>query len=950
MSFSPPTTYQPFLLVTSDYDVAKKFFYPDKNISTVLESIDLSNPRILLAPHKNNQYFNSFDYNVSYEKKDQFIINLEFIDVNYDFELFFIKFIFSQEKYKDKINELVSETLNNEQGVLPTVSFTFDRKYFQTELLQIGEAFSDVSQNIYFVFGINNRSSGTLVSQFLTCEVTQAMDGFKKLKLKFATVGNPSLLSDLNKITYPLTSLKTAFENNEYKVYDAFIYEKQINLLEYSRSGKLDHLIKYILKKLFIRITGGKDVIILLPDFNVLYKNFINSNSLSSKLRSLRLANNIYNSVATQISFSKDYIEFLTVVEFLNVLGFSVETNVFSKLQEYKDNTSTDDANTIRAGLQNLFREVNAILEKYNVKEEVKTRFLNSQPTLDDYGILANKVDENEKTIYQNYLKKRLEFEQHLTDLLKKKQIEVQDILPTWLKPKLKSEFSSSQLSFIELLFLEDASYNLGVPIYKRSSEINLEGDTQQVIKALESTKQTLTEFLNGTKIQFQIIKRLDGESSYSVDSVYPEVKQYINFDAFISDFGRRLSNLGKGTPFRVGFYEENDLPRLEFFNKHTTDYATQAIETGSSSPVSGIGESNPYPLVSNYKAPAIVIGEQLLIRNLFTPLTTTKIDFPSYPVSQADLDNFGVNSKYFKFLTDSRNKTINYINSFYNEQVNTDILNYIADNNNSKLSNDKKLPIAFPVFLFNYKNANVLTYSLDVDTQLQATAYRELVSYLKFQIIKSALAPVRNSYYINLLNLDQVKKKVKDFIADQYVSQSDLINRIATAIKGELPPYDPANPPDPSAPTDRNKLSNFNVSYGKETEEEIDLLVKSLFEDLFFQIMIDYKGEVRFESGSEVALDPLLIKIQHLRSLYTKLYRVNIKTFPFFDICNGEKLSSGAILLIKNIINPLTRFGDEYNFLSGLYLINGFRHVISLTGAYSEFSLTKYPDIGGIE
>ena len=82
-------------------------------------------------------------------------------------------------------------------------------------------------------------------------------------------------------------------------------------------------------------------------------------------------------------------------------------------------------------------------------------------------------------------------------------------------------------------------------------------------------------------------------------------------------------------------------------------------------------------------------------------------------------------------------------------------------------------------------------------------------------------------------------------------------------------------------------------------------------------------------------------------QQLYRKAMRMDIKTLPMFHLSNYGTLLTPSLVLAQNapIVQTQGVMRSRLNtFFSGAYNIVGFRHIISSTDSFSEFSLTKAP------
>lgn len=959
------TTYQPNLLLTSDYEVAKQFILTEdqqtnpRSFNDILETIDHSNPRILISPRKNNQYFESFDFNVGYDKDAVFSLNVNFIDVNDDFERLFLKFIFSEEDFRSKITEFVNTQDFGSDTSYATL-FQENPENITEETIQliaseysksISEKYS-FNRTFYFVFGINNDYNSIIASNYLYSEVSQSSEGFKKIKVNFQNTGHPLILSDLNKLQVNKNNLREILEDNFYKTYTLYEYEETVDLVDIVKKNQLDKFLKMIIKKLFNKISG-KEVIILLPDFNELFNNYKTYNSKSSKTRALQLQSLNINIDAALLSQSNNTIEFFTIVEFLNLIGLTVYNfplineqspqdpkeipngkvppEIIKKLENFKndqniksllDNEINRPSSTVRAISERSIPDV------FSKETEFKDNFLK---VLIGYGFLTinrtprDNLDPVSELPNINEIDVNLPTEQLLDNIVNliKERTKVRDL------ETITKEFFSQQL--------KDFSESIGKPPSIQSAEVEVG----------ESLKIDLTK----SKIKFIIIYKTDG-TSYANESVIPEIKGYVNFEIFIKDFSNKLSKFSNGIPFKIGFFEECDLQRLSNLKNLAFDYHTTKVPAGS------------LPLIKDETNTAIVIAEDFLLRNLYLPVTkisNSTLTTGSYPVSLDDIKNYGEDSKYQEMIRREKKKLKKYINSSFNENLNTDVLDYAMSQDNDD-SND---PV-FPVFVANDSRSNVLSYSIEVDKLHHTSSYSQFIEYMKKQIINELLLEKARTFYGKFLDYNKIKKDFLGFISSQKnIDLSGVFSKITSNIRNGYSPYylgtgeytTKATIDDPIGfyGDDGSRYTTRFIGASPEAISSSSRISQILLDHLYLEILTELseqsnKNNATLKIVTDIKFNPLLLKKKILRELYQKMFRVSIKTLPFFNFNNLEKLYSGAFLIIKNIVNPSFGIGNTYNFLTGIYMIQAFRHVINQTSCYSEFILVKDVDIGGLE
>jgi hypothetical protein len=90
---------------------------------------------------------------------------------------------------------------------------------------------------------------------------------------------------------------------------------------------------------------------------------------------------------------------------------------------------------------------------------------------------------------------------------------------------------------------------------------------------------------------------------------------------------------------------------------------------------------------------------------------------------------------------------------------------------------------------------------------------------------------------------------------------------------------------------------------------------------------------------------DPLYLQKQIYDYMSNSYLELNLKTLPFFHL-DGSHFGKYCTFLHHELIAlPLTHNPERnWSFLTGMYIINGFRHVISPTECYTEVALKKAP------
>lgn len=998
------TTYQPFLFVTTDADLARKFSNienQDKSFSQILREINklnLPKAAILLSPTVNNQYFESFDYNIGYDSAETFSININFVAVDPFFEDYFVKFIFSEEKYRKLIEkEYIEKKIKPLQQVIDQ-SQTFSKNGYRVSELDIGNTVFDrsisrvegidlvrekdllevldVNQNLktidqlignkvdnltYFVFGINDRASTPVVAQFRSCEVSQQADGIRKIKANFINMGHPGKLSELSLINIKDFDKENieVHEEQYYKVSEIYEFKDEINPADLVKRKGFSVFIRHVLRRLFYEVTGGQDIILLLPDFDKLYDKFIKNYTPPIRIRLMEAGANSLIEPAAAFTGSK-VVQFFRGVEFLRALGFNVDSDLFKKLQE---RDSKIDPEVIQS------------LEKFEKQSQsLKNEFKAAGLSDSVIQSLINEKDFNKRTKILsklgldsgterrfNYLltSPSKDLKRQYSDILSEMDYDTRDI--TGERGKIAyytgsfSDVASRAINPLGIIkdgldtladytgisredkdptITENLGYLLGeyeelvAPNYNRVANQTEHHEQSEMDKISNSQKVTLS---------FSIVKKKN-DNEINRDIV-PTKANSINFYKFLAEFSTNVAKIEQDFPIRIKFFEENDLRRLEILQKYCKSYSypTNEYERLIKTPMS-------------YARPALVIADEFLVKNLFYPVTTTKINWSNvgYPIDEMDLEQFGVNSLYFRAIQRYREKLnakfTGFANSMFQESFNSDILNILNEKNNEGNYKDR-LPFASPVFICNSPRSNVLSYELEVDKLNSTVAYRAIIEYSKTAIITEALEPLRRSIYDKIFNIENLKNLVKEYLS-QGLNYDEINERISLiASNKDLSRSTVFN--NIGFDINRELIAQNKVATNQSGKDPSPPLLKYLLEDLMTDINRG-KGNTKFSVTTDIKLNPILKRKQILNDLYRKLWKVRVKTLPFFDINNTERLYSGAFLIVRNILRPdeVLRENQQFNYLTGLYFITGFRHVITLNSAYSEFSLCKDIDL----
>ena len=212
------------------------------------------------------------------------------------------------------------------------------------------------------------------------------------------------------------------------------------------------------------------------------------------------------------------------------------------------------------------------------------------------------------------------------------------------------------------------------------------------------------------------------------------------------------------------------------------------------------------------------------------------------------------------------------------------------------------------PVFRMNTQNANVLSLTANSDAFLIST-----IGQVSRQLMVSARKNAATAN-INLLHSQkqagEMKTKIEDMLTSAY------------------------------------KLSNVNNAYS--------VLTQSIVGDPDFQSMAgDLANLILAPDSALVGPNPLttgtsssslIAYLYNFFKLFSSQHTAIIKTVPHFNFSDTSLLGDNCILF-KNINRSLMGDPSVTNSIyTGVWIITGFKHVISGDDAYSEFSIVKKP------
>ena len=215
----------------------------------------------------------------------------------------------------------------------------------------------------------------------------------------------------------------------------------------------------------------------------------------------------------------------------------------------------------------------------------------------------------------------------------------------------------------------------------------------------------------------------------------------------------------------------------------------------------------------------------------------------------------------------------------------------------------------AFPIFLANTANSNVLSYSFDTNKFI----YSQL-----FGTIREVYGSVAKRFYTEdnpVLDPDMDAEQR----AQKMVEVLEIVRAKSSGIGSRL-------------------STGFGVGKKVDIDEMADLLV-----DLMLLETAGISRGTRKGKGSSI-----VAFLSLFMDLFSQAYAGSVRTLPMFHLHKHSDLLQQCLVMLKPVkrIKPNTNDYSNDNrtmdFLSGIYRMTGFTHRITSNEAYSEFKVFK--------
>lgn len=938
------TIFTPNIVITKSYDFMNKFMAGDylSNLSTA----DLNDTIVFLG--KQNRFVYSLDYSFNFGQSDSNLI-IKVVDVDGSFE-------------NDFLNETFYEKLmhtNMEKYLKFSKTASEFQEYFASIL--------DSRLKLYVTFGVGDdlvNWADPITCTLVGADIDVANNGLRNYTYKFAPLPNAFF-------TPP-----PAKDDDDPNINNLFDFGANAVSIEHSvfDLGDINTNLRSLLKGFMskaVNVNQG-NIIVLLPEItDLMIKNNFKGKTIQ---------------VSDRGAAAAGQTKFIDVIE-------EEYVSIFKVIFKEKNPSPTV---TLFKGID--FKKAKTSVSDYFLENEKKNRQKAEKykKELDQLNKTSTRQVSVEQTTTGST--KLVDKSLQIAKELKYVRSEINKILPKLDSLSIQDpEYSEYNQKYEELLKKEKElndlqesvkTANIDAELEKRNLQGNLQGKIigNKLKAGLNSFANTIANNLpsNIPKLQFQVpdsykltIRSSIFRGNYSKLTPTPDVRQAIT-DVFTG-----INNLHKGGEGYVTecIAFETNLRWLKFFKE--------------------------FGLIEDEKSPCLVIGDrQLVLDYLYcnqTPINDINKIVPTNTLDSKDPAYKILTSNEYKqgIIDIVRRKKIS---SSFGETLFIDELSLENDVTRKAVSElkSKALEADIPIFINNFRNANVLSYSLkNTENYLSVTTQSvrdNRLKYLYGQLDDPTVTKILEKYGISTASnaptqtgilspvqlaeiyfnntLSNLNKNVKD-VRYQKIPKSDIsgLSELMFSNK-QSSVWDFTDTPSrkliaeqfgvfdqnigEDKPIDKSIFKGLILTNSSDSVSYLNLAMQAYLrdnvkgikgEDLAavaeFIILLNASndandmGSISFSPGLNLPGNKFILsRINE----YAKRFSVemSVKTLPYFHLSELRTINKPALFFSKRI-SPINNSIDQFDFFSGEYRITGFRHVITTSECYSEFMLTKY-------
>jgi len=381
------------------------------------------------------------------------------------------------------------------------------------------------------------------------------------------------------------------------------------------------------------------------------------------------------------------------------------------------------------------------------------------------------------------------------------------------------------------------------------------------------------------------------GNSSYNFIERTPDY--YIPLKIFENSF--KSSCQAAGFAYNQELYMENDIRVLRLWK-----------ECG---------------FIKDSSKPAYIIGDRDLINSVLY-LTDVKTLEDTFIVNEGKISD--IDKKIY--VDESGGYRVKFYNEFIKRESNSSFGENVFIKDELALDDNLKSLISIsnlPFFRHNIRNPNVISLSISNNT-----GYRSV--YDLGMRVKNALPyvnvsysfyreDIETSYILKFVELsNKIEKELNINISNSY---EEIVNKILLTLRN-----------------DNLKLNNSQLIKSKTGEyfnkKELAVILAA---SIFSRLNKGNKPYIEINSKNEFSI----VERELIEQLNRLSNFITIKTVPFFSLAGNKVLGTPCALVGK--LGSITKEQTaKAAFYTGVYSINGFRHYISASEMFSEFSLVK--------
>lgn len=460
----------------------------------------------------------------------------------------------------------------------------------------------------------------------------------------------------------------------------------------------------------------------------------------------------------------------------------------------------------------------------------------------------------------------------------------------TWLETKRK-ETPAAELNFLEKIFVQ-----LKPDVFGGNTRVRSEQELKELNQSLAVNDYITKVLANfgikvGGKLEEYIRKSPGVHSKMRSENQLPATP---------------VAVMESDPPGEDGIIDYKE-PIHRFMNGYNDSvYYSENIVFWQESNLNVLNIWKQYKLIEDATRPVMVFGDKRLIEILLYGLFISLTEQDAVAISDMNKEDFLEIYRGEGFLKEVQLVVIPKGEDIYNygeTDFDEDIL---------AITRETAKLFSVPIFRTNVKNPNILEYNVKMDNSY----FSNLMMSMNLQ-----------STYSNM-QTEIIEKKTAEETYDTWMDLEGIIKRWKEAGKDDV--------------FIESKLTGRLEQYGRLYPAEIPKVAKLA---LSIYMKMQNSNLPKMYVDERTGKNPLNVQLEIFHQLLSLSWQINLKTLPYFKISSAHHINYPAVIIGKQPLLVGTGTEPEFvdSFFTGLYFINGFNHVISNDGIYSEFIVTKY-------